>query len=434
MALPPHLAQSLNGRRQMEITDSESSYASANGSRTRDTRRQSLTQNTERRSSSQLQRAFVTPAQSSISLNLATQTSTGRAGHNTNYSSGSSFQQSRNMLGNTPSGAHGVMANATNPPTTPRIMVETYNQEQPPLPGLSWRHNRQHLTLSAMGTPNQFVAGVGSRRDSTQTQAPSNSSSPKSLLAVEWDLPVTAIMDQLPNSSIYVDVISRTSRIPRIRGGAVLRSHPWPPNHTTVTGAGFDPKGGKYIQLTLRNKVGQDIELPLTIIPRELLMDGGDANIDIVLGRDYEEKLNGLQIMSMGLQQQLDSTQFLSPSYENWQMAGRSQNGTLSSGSPAFAPGHQNAAGFNSVGWPSTTNRMLQPPYQADSNTYTTIPSTQSSSNLVASSATSLDGLFAPTPYYRETVKYSEPGSYDGENSRALTKSENNCSIFGLEV
>ncbi|KAI0969584.1 hypothetical protein F4678DRAFT_165193 [Xylaria arbuscula] len=388
MALPSHLAQSLNDRRPMDITDSEASYSSTNNYRIRNTIRHSITHDAERRSSSQLQRLIIPPTPSSLDPNFSSQPLTVRTGHSTDYSSGFGLQQSRNTLGNMSAGAQGAM-------TTPKIVIENYNQEQSGLSGSSLQHGGQHFYDSTLRTLNQFGTGTGSRRNSAQSQAPSNSSCLESLVSVEYILPLSARKGKLPNSCIYEDVIPRIIQ----DAGRQPHVHPsWPPFHQTLTREGYDSRGGKFIQMTLRNRMRQDVPLPLAIISRDLPMDERDGmDVDIVLGQDYAERLNDLQGRPMGLQRQMDGPQFLSL---NWQLAGRSQNGPLSSESSAFAPGHLN---FSPGGWPPASNhaQMLQPPYPAGPYSSTTLPSSQGSSNLVPSSATSLDGIYAPTPYHR---------------------------------
>ncbi|KAI1427838.1 hypothetical protein F5Y12DRAFT_120820 [Xylaria sp. FL1777] len=382
MSLPSHLARSLNNRRHMAIEGTGSQKPSTNAPQAEVTTLQPPIQSTGRRASSQLGGgSFTTHIPSPFDFRSFGQPSPVGTGHNIDYSNPTSFQNSRSIVGNTPLGSQSIMTSVINPSAAvPGIVIRSCDQQQSALPGpSSFSSSRGQLNPSGFGTANRFVPDIGQRRNSTRDQNLSNFPRVEPLVVVEWCLPGHGTVNEVvPRSGIYRDVIKGPDREGLIR--------PWPPGRSTVTEMGFDPNGGEFIQLTIRNREEQDVPLLLTIMDRNPQVDRRDgAVVDLVLGRDYLEQLVALRRASI--------MQFPNQSYPSWQMAGRPQNVTMSSENLVFGPGHQNVPDLSSSVWPSGSNQIhgLHPHYPATSRSYITMSSSQDSSGLAASSTTTPD-------------------------------------------
>ncbi|KAJ3578423.1 hypothetical protein NPX13_g2141 [Xylaria arbuscula] len=153
-------------------------------------------------------------------------------------------------------------------------------------------------------------------------------------------------------SGIYRDAIERV--------GLELRVHPHPNNQFNLTAQGFEGQGGQLVQVTLRNREGHGCVCKLTLMDRQNSMGWRDGmETDIVIGRDYIQRLPPLQAIPMSMQQGRDSISILGP---RMGIAGRS---LPSSGNPEYIQGYQNPSGYSARGWLLDSNQAqgLHPGY-----------------------------------------------------------------------
>ncbi|KAI0811298.1 hypothetical protein GGR55DRAFT_94290 [Xylaria sp. FL0064] len=404
-SLPPPLAKCLQGRRDIDLTDHSSNNLTTNASRAENTIR---TLSMQGRGGSASNQRETNPVVASV----PSSTFVGHPPPNgTDYSSLPGLEHSQVLLENTMSRRHSVMTTGgvRHSSAAPSIVVGTYNQQQPTSSGpSSLQRGTEQLNLSTSGTPSQFLPGVGQRRSSTRSQVPSNSSHPQPYIVIGWDtpIPVIARRDMCPNSYIYADVVSN------VLAGSDHGRHvrPWPPGRGTTTGAGYDPTGGQFILLTLRNRAslsngeGHDVQLPFTIVHRDQVLTPIDGMaIDIVLGQDYIQRLSTLQTTSVASRQQAEGSDFLDPNYQGWQLHDQSQNSLLSSENSLFDSNYHSMAHVNVAGWQSGSSQTqsLRPLYLTGSS-YATMSSGQESSGIIVTSATSPDAPFGPTLFYSE--------------------------------
>ncbi|KAI0430017.1 hypothetical protein F5Y09DRAFT_356417 [Xylaria sp. FL1042] len=358
-SLPDQLAQCLQGRREIDLADNISNNFPTNAPRVEDTR-PSMQNRRRRISIQQGTRPLVMPTPSSSFV--------GQPQQNPSIPS---LEHSQNPLATAGSRRESLMttSGARHPLAAPSIMVETCDQQQsgPSGPSSLWP-GREQLSPSILGISNQFVSGVGQRSNRTR----GHTRSTWAYTLADWDTPVVAKRDNTcQDSFIYRDVISDILAEP---DGAKL-VHPFPDFHPTMTGAGYDPKGGDFIPLTvkhrksLRDKEGEAVRLQFRIVDRELVRNRSDEEcVEIVLGLDYTKELRALQEM-LAQQQQTEAPQFLNPTYPGWQTLNLSQNSHLSSENPVFDPSHQNNGHFDTTGWPSggSQTHNLHPHYLAGS-------------------------------------------------------------------
>ncbi|KAI1347297.1 hypothetical protein F5Y01DRAFT_329741, partial [Xylaria sp. FL0043] len=397
--LPSHLARCLQGRRDIDLTDNGPNNLTTNASQAENNIRARPMQNTGRRTSDQRgTRPTMTATPPSLLVDQ-------RPAYNTHFSSLHNLERSQNVLRNTVPRRQSVMAtNAGHSLAAPNIVVDNYDQQQPASSGPSrlWP-GEEHLNPSTPATTNQFVPGVDSRSNSTRGRDASNASRPQSYIVVEWNSPIIARKDNACyHSYIYRDAISDVLADPA--GRKLI--HPWPDFHPTTTGAGYDPKGGEFIRLTVKNRVsiwngeGRQVTLRFTIVDRERVQNGRDGTeIDIVLGQDYAEQLTATQSTSMGLREGTQGPQFLNPSYQNWQIPHQSQNSLFSSENPVFDSNYQHTADLGPMGWQPGSNQMQSlPPYYPVGSSWTTMSSGQEGSGIIVS-ATSPDAPLGPTQF-----------------------------------
>ncbi|KAI0453737.1 hypothetical protein F5B21DRAFT_525536 [Xylaria acuta] len=202
----------------------------------------------------------------------------------------------------------------------PSIVVESHDQQQVLHPGPSLSQSgRGQLSPSALEAFNQYPSGISQQRNNTQVQPPSDL---LPLFIPELGVPVMASIDKLPlNSWIYSDTLRRAINRPDWEN--VIS--PWPPGHTAFTRAGFDPKGGKCIQLTLRNGDRQEVNLALAVLDREQVPKADIRGVDVVLCQNYFWALGTRQTMPMGIERQMGGMGYPNAGYQ-LHLPGQSQN------------------------------------------------------------------------------------------------------------
>lgn len=137
------------------------------------------------------------------------------------------------------------------------------------------------------GDLSQQTFGIGRRCGSTSDHF----TTLRVMTLVGLNAPVRArINADMQNSWVYRDFLE-----------VVLKGQPWqswvrpyPPGYITVTGAGYNPAGGYFIPLKLRDRETPDqvIEVYLTVLDRDSTNDRYPRNVDMVLCRDYLSKLS----------------------------------------------------------------------------------------------------------------------------------------------
>ncbi|KAI0403319.1 hypothetical protein F4802DRAFT_599281 [Xylaria palmicola] len=423
MALPPKVAQSLLNRRRISLSNEKSQEAAADPFRVPRVTQPTDNQKANRPSthlneppprrvqdtrSKRVQvigdrgtRPSTTPGPSSVGKHPVDRRSPARASYTYAANTGIhdlDFLQSG--WSNPPVNRQGLMTSEKDgtgysqsnikASDAPRIVVGSHDQ-QTPFPGPpSFRPSRQQA-------PPSHPHGVGQGVSNSLSYLPPDTPSLAPFVLVEWGSPLIARIDKtLPNSWIYREVLAEILNGPD-RANLV---HPWPPGHPTITGAGYNPKGGECVQLTIRNRVSlmnrgaRDVALPLTILDRGQL-GGRDGNeVDMVLCDDYHRLLSTAQDVPMDIEPQAHGAEPpAAGGHQVWPAPAQSQNATTPVANPVF---DQDFAHTSSM-WTSASNQgqnaqaqFLTPPFS-----YDTLSSSLVSSAPIASSTTSPDGLFS---------------------------------------
>jgi hypothetical protein len=178
-------------------------------------------------------------------------------------------------------------------------------------------------SYSQMNLPLSFGVPTGlGHRANIQSHDPFDSSRLLPFSILDWLSPVIVKIDRnLPNSWVYRDVLEEVLEDADLK--RLVR--PWPPGQYTVTRPGYDPKGGHYVDLTLRNKstirtgAGRDVRLPLTILTRER-RDGND--IGVVLCQDYLQRFAATPSIQIGIEQSLAGMHPPNATQQVWQTIG----------------------------------------------------------------------------------------------------------------
>ncbi|KAI0467552.1 hypothetical protein F4859DRAFT_517986 [Xylaria cf. heliscus] len=320
MPFNPNLTRSLCGRRPIEISDSRSQDAVT------PLRQPSNTGKGVPRHGT---RDPITPSSLPFRINPVYQPSPAQSGYTDPVTSGLlHFELPQSVLNHTPISVPGPMTGRSDAvnytrivpysSAPPSITIESPDQQQQPLPAPSLAQSgRGLISPSTLAPFSQYPSGAGQQRNNTQ-EYPLPELEP--LLLVEWDALVIARMERaLDTSYIFRDSLKTALNRPNWKEFIC----PWPPRRTTVTGAGYDPKGGECIQLTLRNKSHQVVELPLAVIDRED-MHSPEMGVQLVLCKDYLWKLNTGQTILMGIERQTGSMGH--PDVYQWQRPGLPQN------------------------------------------------------------------------------------------------------------
>ncbi|KAI0198409.1 hypothetical protein F4808DRAFT_261984 [Astrocystis sublimbata] len=209
----------------------------------------------------------------------------------------------------------------------------------------------------------------------------------EAILLTDWNYSLVTRVDEtlLYTSWIYSDALSKVLQMQDLRN--FLR--PWPPGHPSFTRAGYDSNGGKYIQLSLKNDKGQVVKMPLSVIDRHPMQETESMRgVDMVLCSDYRylARLNAQQRSGV-VEQQSASMEYVHTSLP-LQLSGA-----------AFQSPFTNVVGYddhigqasmqsaNHLGPARNYAQSMAPSFQL-----TTITTSQDSSAIPVSSATSLDG------------------------------------------
>lgn len=228
----------------------------------------------------------------------------------------------------------------------------------------------------ALGGLSQQAFGIGRGSDST----PDQSTALRAVTLVGFDAPARAtVIHDMPKSWVYREALA-----------AILKDHPWqswvrpyPPGHNAVTGAGYNPKEDHFISLDLRDRETPDqiVQLSLTVLDRDLTSERYPREVDMVLCRDYVDKL-GIGFSSLRYQNELVIAQYPSDA------------ASLAGVAPSLAGG--SLADPSLLGWSFPSNCMQNPDIQFEHqhSSLSNVLSTRSGSGGVVSSATSSGGIY----------------------------------------
>ncbi|TRX90828.1 hypothetical protein FHL15_008232 [Xylaria flabelliformis] len=222
----------------------------------------------------------------------------------------------------------------------PSIVVEPYDQQQALLGPSPLQSGRRQLALEPF---NQYSFSTGYQRDNTQDQLLLGH---QLLLLPDWDTFAIARVDMsMWNSYIYKEAL------PTLLDRADWERFiiPWPPNHTTLTTAGYDYNGGECIQLKLQNKGDPIVELPLAVVSRKEAQRAEIRGVDVVLCQSYFSALATRRNIPMGNEQQTGGIGYSNAGHQ-WSIPGQSQNAINSTANPGF--------GYDSPTWLLSGNQM----------------------------------------------------------------------------
>ncbi|KAI3321070.1 hypothetical protein HD806DRAFT_211692 [Xylariaceae sp. AK1471] len=307
------------------------------------------------------------------------------------------FEQPQGIWGNTPVGGRGAMTGGNDMGGYPQIhipasvaaniVVESYDQQQRSVSSIL--PSQPHLSTSVLETLNQHPPSLGRQRNNTQDQDPFDSSGLLPFLLTEWNAPIIVRTNRdLRDSCIYSDILKE------VPDRKILVHPRRPPGHYTLTQQGYAPKGGHCIQVTLKNRRGQAVQLPLAILDRG---QQDEKDVDVVLGQDYLRRYAALHNTPMRVEQLMVDMGLPNESHQGWQTPSQSQDAPTSLLDPNLS---NDAPNYISPMWPSGNNQTqgvhMHPQYLAPPSFTNIVPSSQGSSGLVHSSATSPDGLSSP--------------------------------------
>ncbi|KAI1757855.1 hypothetical protein F4782DRAFT_331 [Xylaria castorea] len=414
MPLHPNLVRSLRGRRNIILSDNRTQEALANpfpfrrvqhpahrpdGNRSLSTNvaGNSLPQtpNQGRGIPRHQTRDSITPSSLSLGNQPVYQPSPAQTGHVGSVNPGLPQLELPQSAGNyTPISGQGPMTVGNGSSShlqmtpyssvPPSIVVESHDQQQVHLPGPSLSQSgRRQLSSSALEPFNQYPFSIGQQRNNTQDQLLPEL---QPLLLVGWDALVIARVDKsVYNSCIYKDALPRLLK----RADWEKFVCPWPPNHITVTMAGYNSSGGECIQLALLNRDGQVVEIALAVIDSEELHRTEIRGVDVMLCQNYFSALVTRQNMPIGIERQTGGIGYSNAGYQ-WPIPVQSQNAINHTENPGY--------GYASPMWPPSGNQMegiqIHPQQLAPSFPFTVSSASQSGSAAIVSSTTSPDVPF----------------------------------------
>ncbi|KAI8948966.1 hypothetical protein F4801DRAFT_428728 [Xylaria longipes] len=338
----------------------------------------------------------ITPSSSSLGIHPVYQPSLAQTEHTDSANPALPHLELPQTIGNyTPISGQGLMTggNETSSYTQrtpyssapPSIVIESHDQQQVLLPGPSLSPSgRIQLSPSVLEPLNQYQFAIGQQRNTTQDQLLPEL---QLLSLVGWDARVIARVDKsVRNSWIYRDALPRLLKRPDWEKFIC----PWPPGHATFTGAGPDPEGGECIQLTFRNRDDHVVGFPLSVLGREQLHMTEIWGVDVVLCQDYFYALTSQQNTPMGVERQMEGMRYSNAGYQLQpsDVEGQSQNG--------INPMENLAYNYLSPVFPMSSNQMegvqMHQQHLAQSYPYTMSSTSQGSSAALVSSTTSPDG------------------------------------------
>ncbi|KAJ2987151.1 hypothetical protein NUW58_g4662 [Xylaria curta] len=410
MPLNPNLARSLRGRRTIVLSDAKPQESPADpflnaNSGQRSTANPSeyapphLMPNTSRGfAGHQGTTPFTTPS-SQFEIHSVHQASPAQTGHayyahsslgslEPHQSTWESIQANGEgrITGENEAGGYPQLHTSSSAP--PSSVVRSYDQQQQQVSfssSSSLQSTRRQHSPSALETPDLHTLLVRLEESRWESSV---------LAGIEKD-------PSLTHSWIYGDALP-------FLGSSDWKKHvhPWPPNHPTITGQGYEPNGGHYISLTLRNKGNldnravQDVKLALTIINRERSRIRKEKNVEVVLCQDYLRQLTVK--LSMGSIMRVPDG-----GYQARQINSQSQAMAASEENTVFDPMHHD---HTSLAWPPASFHACN---QLQVPSFRTLPELLlGSSGVIASSATSPEGLPMATTLWNQDNRDQSNRSY----------------------